>query len=104
MSRSDGTSAFESLLEEFDAVFLGMGTYQPVKGGFPGEDLPGVYEALPYLIANINYELGLPGAAERLIDLRGQTSARARGWGYRHGLQSHRHASGRAFRDVHLPA
>ena len=30
-----------------------------VKGGFPGEDLPGVYEALPYLISNINHELGL---------------------------------------------
>ena len=43
-----------------------------VKGGFPGEDLPGVYEALPYLIANINRELGLPGAEERFIDLKGK--------------------------------
>ena len=62
--------AFEQLLSEFDAVFLGMGTYTYVKGGFPGEDLPGVYEALPYLIANINYELGLPGSESNLIDLR----------------------------------
>ena len=38
-----------------------MGTYSYVKGGFPGEDLPGVHEALPYLISNINHELGLPG-------------------------------------------
>ena len=53
--------AFESLLAEYDAVFLGMGTYSYVKGGFPGEDLPGVHEALPYLISNINHELGLPG-------------------------------------------
>jgi glutamate synthase (NADPH) small chain len=30
-----------------------------VKGGFAGEDLPGVYEALPYLISNINRELGI---------------------------------------------
>src|SRR5210317_2251684 len=44
----------DDLLEEYDAVFLGMGTYTSMKGGFPGEDLPGVYDALPYLIANIN--------------------------------------------------
>jgi glutamate synthase (NADPH/NADH) small chain len=53
--------AFEQLLAEFDAVFLGMGTYSYVKGGFPGEDLPGVYEALPYLVSNGNHELGLQG-------------------------------------------
>ena len=52
--------AFEDLVSEFDAVFLGMGTYSYVKGGFAGEDLPGVYEALPYLVSNINRELGLP--------------------------------------------
>src|SRR5207302_11320922 len=34
--------SFEDLLEEYDAVFLGMGTYTYVKGGFQGEDLPGV--------------------------------------------------------------
>jgi glutamate synthase (NADPH/NADH) small chain len=53
--------AIEALVEEFDAVFLGMGTYQYVKGGFSGEDLPGVYEALPYLISNINREFGAAG-------------------------------------------
>ena len=52
----------ESLVEEFDAVFLGMGTYNYVKGGFSGEDLPGVHEALPYLISNINRELGTTGS------------------------------------------
>jgi glutamate synthase (NADPH/NADH) small chain len=62
--------AFRTLLDEHDAVFLGMGTYEYVRGGFPGEDLPGVYEALPYLIANINRELGLEGAAEAFIDMR----------------------------------
>jgi len=64
--------AFDELLHEYDAVFLGMGTYSYVKGGFAGEDLPGVYEALPYLIANINRELGLAGAQERFIDLAGK--------------------------------
>ena len=64
--------SFESLMEEYDAVFLGMGTYRYVKGGFPGEDLPGVHEALPYLISNINHELGLPGSAEALVSMRGK--------------------------------
>jgi glutamate synthase (NADPH/NADH) small chain len=64
--------SFESLLAEYDAVFLGMGTYSYVKGGFPGEDLPGVYEALPYLISNINHELKIPGSAERLVSMRGR--------------------------------
>src|SRR5580704_17370207 len=62
----------DSLLAQFDAVFLGMGTYASVRGGFPGEDLPGVYEALPYLISNIRHELGFPGAAHSLISLRGK--------------------------------
>jgi glutamate synthase (NADPH/NADH) small chain len=48
---------FETLLEEYDAVFLGMGTYTSMKGGFPGEDKPGVHEALPYLVSNIHNEI-----------------------------------------------
>jgi glutamate synthase (NADPH) small chain len=61
---------FDRLTREFDAVFLGMGTYGYVKGGFSGEDLPGVYEALPYLISNINRELDLPNEPRGFIDLR----------------------------------
>jgi glutamate synthase (NADPH/NADH) small chain len=63
---------FEELIARFDAVFLGMGTYTYVRGGFPGEELAGVYEALPYLISNINHELGFPGAARALISMRGK--------------------------------
>jgi len=63
--------AFDALTREFDAVFLGMGTYTYVKGGFVGEDLPGVYEALPYLISNINRELDL-AAEPSFIDMRGK--------------------------------
>ncbi|MGH8137676.1 MAG: FAD-dependent oxidoreductase [Steroidobacteraceae bacterium] len=63
---------FDSLLGQFDAVFLGMGTYTYVKGGFAGEDLPGVHEALPFLISNINHELRVPGSAERLVSMRGK--------------------------------
>src|SRR5208282_3796849 len=64
--------AFEHLIEEFDAVFLGMGTYTYVKGGFAGEDLPGVYEALPYLISNIDRELRLERDPAHFIDMRDQ--------------------------------
>jgi glutamate synthase (NADPH) small chain len=63
--------AFARLLAEYDAVFLGMGTYTYVRGGFPGEDLPGVYEALPYLVANVRCELGFEGAARTRISMRG---------------------------------
>jgi len=64
--------SLDQLLAEYDAVFMGMGTYRYVKGGFPGEDLAGVHEALPYLIANINHELGLPGSAEKLVSVKGK--------------------------------
>jgi glutamate synthase (NADPH) small chain len=64
--------AFDGLLQEYDSVFLGMGTYRPVRGGFPGEELPGVHEALPYLISNINHELAEPGSAGQLLSMRGK--------------------------------
>ncbi len=53
--------SLQSLLDEFDAVFLGMGTYSSVKGGFPGEELQGVHQALPYLVSNIRREIGDAG-------------------------------------------
>ena len=52
----------EDLLERYDAVFMGMGAYQYMKGGFVGEDLPGVVEALPFLVNNIRHTLGTLGA------------------------------------------
>ncbi len=63
---------FQSLLDEYDAVFLGMGAYTSMRGGFPGESLTGVYEALPYLISNVNRELGLQKSASKFISMRGQ--------------------------------
>ncbi len=64
--------AIEQLLEEFDAVFMGMGTYNYMRGGFPGEELPGVTEALPYLISNVNHCLGLTLSPTDFIDLAGK--------------------------------
>jgi glutamate synthase (NADPH) small chain len=67
-----GNLAFATLLAQYDAVFLGMGTYTPVRGGFAGEELPGVYAALPYLIANIRHELGLEAEEDAYISLAGK--------------------------------
>lgn len=64
--------AFADLLAEFDAVFLGMGTYTYMKGGFPGEDQPGVHDALDFLIANVNRNLGFEKDAADFIDLGGK--------------------------------
>ncbi|WP_317932198.1 FAD-dependent oxidoreductase [Halioxenophilus sp. WMMB6] len=60
------------LLDEYDAVFMGMGTYNYMKGGFPGEDLPGVYDALPFLIANVNRNLGFEKDPTDFIDVSGK--------------------------------
>lgn len=64
--------AFQRLVDEFDAVFLGMGTYASMKGGFPGEHLPGVVEALPYLVANVNRNQGWAQPGEVFHDMKGK--------------------------------
>lgn len=61
---------FQTLIDEYDAVFLGMGTYTYMKGGFPGEDLPGVHEALPYLVANNMQMLDLP--TDSYVSMKGK--------------------------------
>ncbi|MES3040165.1 MAG: FAD-dependent oxidoreductase [Pseudomonadota bacterium] len=62
----------DDLLAEYDAVFMGMGTYTYMKGGFPGEDLPGVYDALDFLIANVNRNLGFEKNPADYIDMAGK--------------------------------
>jgi glutamate synthase (NADPH/NADH) small chain len=42
----------ESLSEEYDAVFLALGTYTDMTGGFENEGAAGVYTALDFLIGN----------------------------------------------------
>ncbi len=61
-----------ALLQEFDAVFLGMGTYTYMKGGFPGENLPGVHDALPFLVANVNRNMGWEKDSSEFISVAGQ--------------------------------
>ena len=62
--------SFQSLIDDHDAVFLGTGTYTPVRAPLPGLELGGVGEALPYLIHNVHAVLGLNDAQP--LDLAGQ--------------------------------
>ena len=47
----------KKLFDEYDAIFLGMGTYTSLEGGFQGENLPQVHKAIDYLIGNTNHLL-----------------------------------------------
>jgi glutamate synthase (NADPH) small chain len=62
---------FSTLLDEFDAVFLGMGAYTAMRGGFPGETLPGVVQALPYLITNAYRHMELEADDREPADMNG---------------------------------
>ncbi|WP_448102639.1 FAD-dependent oxidoreductase [Luteibacter jiangsuensis] len=44
--------AFDELLADYNAVFVGTGAYTYVDGQLDGRDLHGVHDALPFLIAN----------------------------------------------------
>ncbi len=64
--------AIDELIDGFDAVFLGLGTYNSVQGGFPGENLPQVRDALPYLIGNIRRQLEMECEQTPFLDMAGK--------------------------------
>ncbi|WP_086930321.1 FAD-dependent oxidoreductase [Agarilytica rhodophyticola] len=64
--------SMDEILKEYDAVFMGMGTYTYMKGGFAGEDLDGVYDALPFLISNVNRNLGFEKSPQDFISVEGK--------------------------------
>ena len=61
---------FKKLYEDYDAVFLAMGTYTSLEGGFEGEKLPGVFKAIDYLISNTNNLLNIEDKTNNFIDLK----------------------------------
>ncbi|SFZ75766.1 FAD-dependent oxidoreductase [Chitinimonas taiwanensis] len=63
---------FDTLLKDYDAVFMGMGAYQYLKGGFPGENLPGVIEALPFLVNNIRQRMDTLPEGEAHLSMAGK--------------------------------
>ena len=64
--------SFETLHEKYDAVFLGMGTYTSLKGGFIGEDLPQAHKAIDYLIGNTNHLLKFQQKESDYINFKGK--------------------------------
>ncbi len=72
LGKEIGHAEIRQLLQEYDAVFMGMGTYTYMRGGFPGEDLPGVLEALPYLVSNAKHSLGLEQPGDVFESMQGQ--------------------------------
>lgn len=55
--------SFGSLRNNFDAVFLGVGAQKSKAAEIPGEDLPGVHPAIPFLI---QYNSPAPFAGKRI--------------------------------------
>lgn len=50
--------SLDDLLHEFDAVFLGLGSYRYTDGALPGQDLRNVLPALPFLVQNGRLVIG----------------------------------------------
>ncbi|MCF6194062.1 MAG: FAD-dependent oxidoreductase [Kangiellaceae bacterium] len=46
----------KQLQQDYDSLFLGMGTYKAVDGNLAGKYLPDVIQSLDYLIGNINQQ------------------------------------------------
>ena len=63
---------FKKLYSDYDAVFLAMGTYTSLEGGFAGEKLPQVYKAIDYLISNTKKLLKLKQDKNDFINLKGK--------------------------------
>jgi glutamate synthase (NADPH/NADH) small chain len=64
--------SFKKLHEKYDAVFLGMGTYTSLEGGFKGENLPQAHKAIDYLIGNTNHLLKFKQKESDYINFKGK--------------------------------
>ena len=64
--------SFKKLHEKYDAIFLGMGTYTSLEGGFKGEDLPQAHKAIDYLIGNTNHLLKFQQKESDFINFKGK--------------------------------
>jgi glutamate synthase (NADPH/NADH) small chain len=64
--------SFKELHKNYDAIFLGMGTYTSLEGGFKGEDLPQAHKAIDYLIGNTNHLLKFQQKESDYINFKGK--------------------------------
>ncbi|QBG36967.1 FAD-dependent oxidoreductase [Litorilituus sediminis] len=60
--------SFADISDEFDAVFLALGTYKDMTGGFEHEGAAGVYNALDFLIGN----------TQKLMEITSENSSQAK--------------------------
>jgi len=72
---SDADIGMDKLIEQHDAVFMGMGTYNSMTAGIDGEDLDGVHVALDFLISNVkncyDYETDFISMADKKVVVLG---------------------------------
>ena len=64
--------AFDELVTEYDAVFLGLGTYHAVDGALPGLTARGVLPALKFLIGNTARQVGFDMPDYPYLDVHGK--------------------------------
>ena len=64
--------SFKELHKNYDAIFLGMGTYTSLEGGFKGEELPQAHKAIDYLIGNTNHLLKFQQKESDYINFKGK--------------------------------
>ncbi|MEW6984092.1 FAD-dependent oxidoreductase [Colwelliaceae bacterium 6471] len=60
----------EQLSNEYDAVFLALGTYTDMTGGFENEGAQGVYNALDFLIGNTQNLMGITENAKPYVNFK----------------------------------
>jgi glutamate synthase (NADPH/NADH) small chain len=59
--------SFSDISDEYDAVFLALGTYKDMSGGFDNEGAKGVYNALDFLIGNTQNLMGITAAKSNQV-------------------------------------
>ena len=64
--------SFEKIYNDYDAIFLGMGTYTSLEGGFRGEKLLNVHKAIDYLVESNKKLLGIHQKKGDFINLKGK--------------------------------
>lgn len=67
-----GDLPFTDLLAEYDAVFVATGTYTSMRADLENEAATGVYDALDYLIGNIDRHMGLKRERYPYVDQQGK--------------------------------
>jgi glutamate synthase (NADPH) small chain len=61
----------QTLLDEYDAVFIGVGTYKYMRAGLDNEESIGVYDALPFLVSNAYQVMNLT-STHPYLDMKGK--------------------------------